>query len=385
MTLASPLGLRSGDKVRYAFVALGDITQEAMLPGVAHTGNSEVVALVTGDPEKARGVGARYGIADTYGYEQFGELIGSGKIDAIYLATPNWRHAEFAIPALKAGIHVLVEKPLEISTERCRQIVEVARTTPAKLMVAYRLHFEPATLATIDLIRSGELGELLTLTSTFTQMLSPENHRARNGVEAGPVFDMGPYTVNAARAVFGDEPSTVVSAVGVRHPEAGLGDFDDTVAVTLRFPGDRLAQFVLSYWGNTLDTYAVVGTQGSVEVNPGYMYGKPLARTVTLGESKSHESFENTDHFGGELKYFSSCILNDEDPEPDAEEGYADVRVLEGIVRALKTGTPVELEPFARTKRIDTRAQRRTLRAQAAPDLLNVSNPGKGKEKVPKN
>ena len=385
MSLASALGLTSDKRIRYAFVALGDITQEAMLPGVRHTGNSEVVAFVTGDPEKARGVGEQYGVTDSYGYEQFGELLASGKIDAIYLATPNWRHAEFAIPALKAGIHVLVEKPLEVSTEKCREILEAAKTSSAKLMVAYRLHFEPATLATIDLIRSGKLGELLTFNSTFTQMVSPENHRARHGVEAGPIFDMGPYPVNAARYVFGAEPIEVVSAVGVRHPEAGLGDFDDTVAVTLRFPGNRLAQFVISYWGNTLDTYAVVGTKGSVEVNPGYMYGKPLAHTVTLGEAKSHESFKNTDHFGGELKYFSDCILNGKDPEPDAEEGYADVRVLEGIVHAIETGGPVKLEPFTRAKRIDTEAQRETLRAQKAPELVNTSNPGKGKEKVPKN
>ena len=385
MSIASALGLTSGKKVRYAFVALGDITQEAMLPGVEHTGNSEVVAFVTGDPEKARGVGKQYGVTDTYGYEQFGELLASGKIDAIYLATPNWRHAEFAIPALKAGIHVLVEKPLEISTAKCREILEVAKSSSAKLMVAYRLHFEPATLATIDLIRSGKLGELLTFSATFTQMVSPENHRATSGVEAGPIFDMGPYPVNAARYVFGAEPTEVVSAIGVRHPEAGLGDFDDTVAVTLRFPGNRLAQFVLSYYGNTLDTYAVVGTKGSAEVNPGFMYGKPLEHTVTLGESKSHESFKNTDHFGGELHYFSDCILNDKDPEPDGEEGYADVRVLEGIVQALKENGPVKLEPFERTKRIDTVAQRETLKARKSPDLVNTSNPGKGKEKVPVN
>jgi predicted dehydrogenase len=385
MSIASALGLTSGKKVRYAFVALGDITQEAMLPGVKHTGNSEVVAFVTGDPEKARGVGEQYGVTDSYGYEQFGALLASGKIDAIYLATPNWRHAEFVIPALKAGIHVLVEKPLEVSTEKCRQILEAEKTSSAKLMVAYRLHFEPATLATIDLIRSGKLGELLTFTSTFTQMVSPENHRAKNGVAAGPIFDMGPYPVNAARYIFEDEPTEVVSAVGIRHPEAGLGDFDDTVAVTLRFPGNRLAQFVLSYWGNTLDTYAVVGTRGSVEMNPGFMYGKPLERTVTLGESKNHESFKNTDHFGGELHYFSDCILNGKDPEPNGEEGYADVRVLEGIVQAIKTGAAVTLEPFTRTERIDTKAQTETLRAQKSPELVNTSNPGKGKEKVPKN
>ena len=384
MSIKSILGLGSDRKIRYAFVALGDIAQEAMLPGVAHTGNSEVVAFVTGDPEKARLVGKQYGVTQSYGYEQFDEMLASGEVDAIYLATPNWRHAEFAVPALKAGIHVLVEKPLEISTEKCREILEAQKSSAARLMVAYRLHFEPATLDMIDEVRAGKLGEVILFSSTFAQMVDPEGHRAHSGMAAGPVFDMGPYPVNAARYVFGDEPTEVVSATGTRHPQAGLGDFDDTVAVTLRFPEGRLAQFVLSYYANTIDSYTVVGTKGSIQMNPGYMYGKPLEQSIAIGESKSHESFKNTDHFGGELKYFSDCILNDIDPEPDGEEGYADVRVLEGIARALETGMPQKLEPFTRSRRIDT-AYKQTLAARKSPELVNTSNPGKDKQKVPKN
>ena len=383
MSILSAIGL--GKKVRYGVVALGDITQEAMLPGVKHTGNSVVTALVTDDKEKARKVGRQYGVEHSYGYDQFQQMLESGEIDAIYLATPNWRHAEFAVPALKAGIHVLVEKPLEVSTAKARDIVEAQKASSAKLMVAYRLHFEPATLAAIERVRSGDLGELLVFNSTFTQMVSPDDHRAKSGDAAGPVLDMGPYPVNAARTMFGAEPTHVACAVGTRHPEAGLGDFDDTVAVVLRFPEGRIAQFTLSYYGNALDTYVVVGTKGSVEMNPAFMYGKALEQTVKLGEDESEKSFKNTDHFGGELKYFSDCILNDRDPEPDGEEGYADVRVLEGILRALASGEPQALEPFTRTKRIDVASQRETLAAQKSPELVHASNPGKGKEKIPQN
>ncbi|TNC07610.1 Gfo/Idh/MocA family oxidoreductase [Methylobacterium terricola] len=384
-SIAGALGLTPSRKVRYAFVGLGDIAQEAMLPGVAHTGNSEIAALVTSDPEKARALGARYGVSATYCYEQFGMMLRSGTVDALYLATPNWRHAEFAVPALRAGIHVLVEKPLEVSPAQCRAILDAARASRARLMVAYRLHFEPATLAVLDRVRSGELGEILAFTSTFSQRVSPENHRARNGVAAGPVFDMGPYPVNAARAVFGAEPTEVVSAVGSRHPDSGLGDFDDTVAATLRFPGGRLAQFVVSYVGNGLDTYTVLGTTGSVTADPAYLYGKPLELFTVLGEEQSHARFKNTDHFGGELKYFSECILEERDPEPDGEEGYADVRVLDGIVRALETGGSVTLEPFRRERRIEPRAQAQALPAVASPPLVNASNPGRGKDRVPEN
>lgn len=384
MNLKEALGI-TGEKVRYAIVGLGDIAQEAMLPGVKHTGNSEVTALVTSDPVKAQGVGKQYGVSKCYSYEQFDQLLESGAIDAIYLATPNWRHAEFIVPALQAGIHVLCEKPLEISTARCRQILEVQKASRAKLMVAYRLHFEPATLALIDKIRSGELGRVHLFSSVFAQMVDPKNHRAKSGDLAGPVLDMGPYPVNAARYVFEAEPVEVVSAIGTRHPEAGLGDFDDTVAVTLRFPENRIAQFTMSYYGNTIDSYTVVGTKGNVVMNPGYIYGKPLEQKTAIGEKKDQDSFKNTDHFGGEMKYFSDCILNNVDPEPDGEEGYADVRVLEAVLRALKSGSPQQLEPFTRSKRIDTSTQKETLRAQSAPDLVHAENPGRGKAKSAKN
>jgi predicted dehydrogenase len=385
MSILSAVGLASKNKIRYAIVGIGDIAQEAMMPGVDHTGNSEINALVTGDPEKARRVGEQYGVEDIYTYEQFDRMLTSGKVDAIYLAAPNWRHAEFVVPALKAGIHVLVEKPLEVSTEQCEAIAAAAKASTAKLMVAYRLHFEPGTLSTIDRIRSGELGEVMLFSSTFVQKVDPENHRARSGVEAGPIFDMGPYPINAARYVFEAEPAEVVSAVGVRHPDAGLGDFDDTVAVTLKFPGNRLAQFVVSYAANALETFSAIGTKGSISMQPCYTYGKSLQQTVTIGQDESSRSFKNTDHFGGEMKYFSDCILNDKHPEPDVEEGYADVRVIEGIVKALKSGAPVTLEPFVRSRRIDTTAQLETLRAVKSPDLVEVSNPAAGVDKVPKN
>lgn len=383
------LGMASEKKVRYAIVGVGDIAQEDLMPGVEHTGNSVITALVTGDPKKASELGEKYDVEATYSYEQFGEAIGSGTFDAIYLATPNWRHAEFIVPALQAGIHVLTEKPLEVSTAQCKAILEAEQASRAgngaKLMVAYRLHFEPATLSTIETIRSGKLGRVHLFTSTFSQMVDPKNHRVKNGELAGPVFDMGPYPVNAARYVFEDEP-TEVFAVGTKHSESGFPqDFFHTVAVTMRFPGERLAQWNVSYFANATNQFVASGDKGTVVLNPSYMFGVPLEQTISIGEDKSTESFKNTDHFGGELQYFSNCILNNAQPEPDGEEGFADVRVLEGVLESLRTGQVVNLPPFTRTRRIDTEAQKTMLRAVSTPDLVDASSPAKDKEKGSKN
>ena len=377
MSIASALGLTK--KVRYAVVSLGDIAQEALLPGVVHTGNSEVTAFVTGDPEKAREVGKKYGVEHCYGYDGYDRLLASGEVDAVYIASPNFRHAEFAIPALKAGIHVLCEKPLEVSVARAQEIVDAANGSTAKLMVAYRLHFEPGTLDAIRRIRAGEIGEPVMFTSCFGQMVDPANHRATNGELAGPLLDMAPYPINATRYLFGEEPIEVAAAVASRHPDRGIQGMDDTVAVTLRFPNNRLAQFTVSYVTGGIDSLIVAGTEGSIHMSPAYGYHSSIEQNRVHGARKTHQSFKHTDQFGGELRYFSDCILNGTEPEPDGEEGLADLRVIEGIWEAIRTGGPVTLPPFTRRRRIDPDEQEQRLGAPSAPEPVNASSPAKEK------
>ncbi len=383
MSLKEALGFGQDKKVRYAIVGVGSISQEAMMPGVEHTGNSVITALVTSDPTKAEELSKKYEVLHTYSYEQFSEMLQSRVVDAIYLATPNWRHAEFAVPALEAGIHVLLEKPMEISSEQCQKIIAAQEKSGAKLMVAYRLHFEPGTIDAIERVRSGELGEVHLFTSTFSQMIDPVNHRAQNGLEAGPIFDMGPYPINGVRNLFDDEPLEAF-AVGLRHPDSELGDFDDTVSVILKFPKNRLAQFTISYYGNTLDMYSVVGTKGAITANPAYMYGKPIEYVLKMNTKEKEESFKNTDHFGGEMKYFSDCILSNSNPQADGYEGWADVRVIEAIVRSLHSGKFETVAAGPVPCRIDP-DQEQTLSAVKPPEMVHASNPARGVEKNPMN
>ena len=92
-------------------------------PGVEHTGNSEVVAFVSGHEDKAAKVGEKYGVKDLYSYDEYDNLLSSGTIDAVYLATPNWDHVDLAVRTLDAGIHLLLEKPMATSVEDCERII----------------------------------------------------------------------------------------------------------------------------------------------------------------------------------------------------------------------------------------------------------------------
>jgi predicted dehydrogenase len=362
-----------GTRVRYGVVGAGWISQQAFMPGVDQTGNSQLAALVTGDEDKARVLSARYGIR-AWGYEQYDELLASGEIDAVYIALPNFMHRDYAVRALDAGLHVLLEKPMAIREADCIAIRDAAARNNRRLMIAYRLHTEPGTLAAVELMRRGAIGEIRAFSSLFSQQVTPSNHRAEHGFWSGPVADMGPYPINTARMLFGAEP-VEVSAVGVRHPHTTF-DFDDTVSVTMRFPDERLAQFTVSYFGAPVDQYRVLGTHGDLEVSPGFMFGSDFGvkhRLTIEGETSEHE-FPATDQFGSELHYFSECILDGREPEPDGDEGLADVRIIEAIRQALETGEAQKLAPFTRARRPEPE-QVVELPPVQAPELIHAAAP----------
>jgi predicted dehydrogenase len=153
--MATAKKVEQGSKVRYAVVAAGWISQTALLPGVEHTGNSEVTTIVTGHEYKAEVLAEKYpSIKHSYSYEEYDEFLRANVADAVYLATPNWDHVELAIKTLEAGLHLLLKKPMAVSVEQCQQIIKASQKTGAKLMVAYRLHFEPGTLS----IETGSRG-----------------------------------------------------------------------------------------------------------------------------------------------------------------------------------------------------------------------------------
>lgn len=360
-------------KIRYAVVAGGWISQGAFMPGVGQTSNSVMTALVTGDPVKADELAKRYNLK-SYRYEDFPALLSSGEIDAIYLATPNFRHREFAVPALEAGIHVLLEKPMATSEEDCKAIIEASKKSGAKLMIAYRLHCEPGMVEMVERIRNGDIGDPRIFTSTFAQPLDPQNHRALNGYWAGPVPDMGPYPLNAVRNLFGDEPIEV-HAVGGNTPGRDITTYD-AVSVTLRFPEERLAQFTVSYSAPNTERFQVVGSKGEIEASPCFGFGEGVAityRATIEGETQEH-AHPVVDQFGGETEYFSDCILNDRAPEMDGEEGWRDIRVLAAIERALETGQTQTLEPLP-PRQGPTQAQVRTLPLAKVPDYINTTEP----------
>ena len=365
---------RTSKRIRYAVVGLGHIAQVAVLPAFAHaTSNSELTALVSDDRTKLKELSKKYRVPYTYTYEQYDQCLRDGQVDAVYIATPNSLHCDYAVRAARASVHVLCEKPLAVTEQECRQILDAAERAKIKLMVAYRLHLEEANMRTVDLARSGKLGTLRLFSSVFTMQVRDGDIRLKKKLGGGSLYDIGVYCINAARYLFRDNP-TSVQALSVMGTGRRFKEVDEMTAALLRFPNDRLATFVCSFGAADVSAYDIVGTKGSIRVDPAYEYVGPLKQQITIdGKAKTHE-VPWRDQFAPELVYFSDCILKGRDPEPSGVEGLIDVQIVQALYRSAETGKPVTLASPEKTRWPSSKQVLRRPRVKK-PRLVKVASP----------
>lgn len=338
-------GEQAEGTIRYAVVGLGHIAQAARLPAFRHAKkNSELAALVSGDPHKLDELGERYGVEARFDYSGLRRCLRDEGIDAVYIATPNTEHLPIILEAARAGVHVLCEKPLCVTERDCFEAIRACDEAGVKLMTAYRLHFEAANLRALEIVRNGEIGDPRVFTSVFSYQVKPDNIRTDASVGGGPLHDIGIYCINAARTLFGNEPIEV-HAWESRSGDERFDETEETVTAMLRFPGDRIAHFTVSFGIATQGWLGLVGTEGSLQLNPAYEYTEGLELSVTIDEKTRHRAFAKRDQFAAELLYFSDCILEDREPEPNGWEGLADVRVINALHQSIQRGMPLRLPP----------------------------------------
>lgn len=325
------------DKVRFAVVGAGWISQEAFLPGVSTTENVSVTAIVSGSEESARRLADFHGVENVYGYDDYDEMLRRDVVDAVYIALPNSMHCDYTVRALKAGKHALVEKPLATTVEECEAMIAAAQASGAFLMTAYRLHSEPGTVAVLDLIREGAIGTPRVFSSVHAFQPGPQNHRLKAEHWGGPLPDLGVYCLNAVRHVFAAEP-VEVTALTASGEDARFSEVDETFGALLRFPGGAIAQFTATFGAAGTDVYRIIGTEGDIVLEPAFSFQAAMRLRLRRGEDVTERHFPQIDHFGAQTAYFADCILTGTPPEPDGAEGLADVAIMRALERSAAAG-----------------------------------------------
>ncbi|HEY1053118.1 MAG TPA: Gfo/Idh/MocA family oxidoreductase [Prosthecobacter sp.] len=334
----------------WAIVGLGELALNEVMPAFAGCALSKPVALVSGHPDKARKVAEYYNIEQDaiYNYDSYDKLAQDKRVDIIYIILPNSMHAEYTIRGLKAGKHVLCEKPMSVTVDEAEKMVAAAKEADKKLMVAYRLHYEPFNQRAMEICRSGQLGKIRTFASTNGQNVKPPNIRLSASLGGGPLGDVGVYSINAARYTIGEEPVEVFATAQQPHDDPRFREVPEAVAFTMRYPSGVLAHCDCSFGMAENRFYEVHGTKGSLRMQPAFSY-RGLRLHVREGDPKGGTAeaqellLEAKNHFTQEMDHFSHVVLNNENCRTPGEMGLADMRIVKALEKSIETGAPVKL------------------------------------------
>jgi predicted dehydrogenase len=328
-------------KVGYCVIGLGRIADHFMR-GVKQGSTSEITGLVSGHRDKAEKIAAEYGVpkGSIYSYEDMDRMRENKAIDAVYVALPNSMHAEYTIRSAKAGKHVLCEKPMSISVKEAEDMIAACKAANVKLMIAYRLHYEPTTLKAIKLVRDGMLGKIQAFDSANGFNIAPGEWRATKALGGGgSLLDMGVYSLNCARYLTGEEPEKFTAMVSTVDHDGRFDTVEETTAWTMRFPSGVLASCSTSYGAQMPGYYKIFGSKGWMEGTFGYDDIQLRARYSTgKGASPVHIDEINPGRdpyqFVLQAGHFTECILENKTPRTPGEEGLRDMQYIQSIYHA---------------------------------------------------
>lgn len=334
-------------RVGYAVIGLGHISQRAILPGFRLARRSKLIALVSGDPKKAKRLAMQFGASCVYTYDAFDECLRNPQVEAVYIATPNSTHLEYALRAAQAGKHVLCEKPLAITVTECWQIIDACRENSVKLMTAYRKYFEPSALAFKALIESGKLGHLKIIHTAYTYTLRPCDswHLKKSLAGGGSLVDIGIYCINTVRWMTGLEPVEAAGHSWTNDP-ARFSEVDDNMSFQLKFPGGLYLQGSSSFTAAKASFLQAHGEKGWAALDPAFAYNEERRFFGKIEEKWFEKKYKPIDEFRLEIEHFSECIQEDREPEPDGIAGMRDVAIMEAIYNAAKQNRPVAIQSF---------------------------------------
>lgn len=334
-------------RIGYALVGLGSYAAR-IAAQFAHCTHSRIAALVSGDRAKALEWARRYDVPERaiHDYASFDRIADDPDIDAVYVLLPVSMHAEYTIRAAKAGKHVMCEKPMAVSSAECEAMIAACKRAGRKLMIGYRSRFEPHNREAIRLARSGALGRIRYFRSEHGFVArEPDAWRMKKAMSGGgSLMDIGIYALNAARYLTGEEPAAVSAFESTDRRDPRFREVEDMIAWTMEFPSGALAGCQTMYSANQNRIF-LAGDEGRLEMEPATQYEGN--RLWTGGGGRDREVTPppgpRPTQFAGQIDHFSDCILTGATPIVPGEEGLRDIRLIEAIYRAARTGQRVSV------------------------------------------
>ena len=333
-----------GPVLRVAIMGLGSYGTR-VADAMKDCKKAKLVGVISGTPSKIKDWQAKYSIPEKncYNYQNFDAIKNNPDIDAVYVITPNALHREQVIRVAKAGKHAISEKPMALNAKEGQEMIDACKKANVKLLVGYRMHFEPKTLEIIRMRKEGEFGKIM-----FFQGLcgfrigDPTQWRLNKKLAGGgSMMDIGIYAINGARYMIGEEPNWVTA----QETKTDLVKFkegvDETIQFQFGFPSGAVASCLSTYNMNYLDRFFLSAEKGFADLLPSTGYGPIKGRT-----NKGELMHPHVTHQTVQMEEMSDIILQGKQPivPVDGEEALKDLKIIDAIYEAIKKGKKIDLK-----------------------------------------
>ena len=315
--------------IRFGLIGAGDISRKRVAPALGSLKNVEFVSVGRSKAELAESFAKEFGARKWFA--DWHELIADDEIDAVYLATPVYMHAEQTIAAAEAGKHVLCEKPMALSFEDCDKMIAACRANNVKLCIAYYRRFYPAVLRVKQIIAAGEIGKVSFAQINAFEYFDPSpDHPRRWFVEkdksgGGPMIDFGCHRIEIFANLFG----TVRRLESIISNDVFGRQVEDTASAIFQFDSGVCSALTVTHaTTDAQDTLDIYGTAGSIHI-PVLNLGVMRIKTSDGERTESHPP--NPNFHEPLIADFVDAVINGREPAVDGEAGRYVSKLIEAI------------------------------------------------------
>ncbi len=317
-------------KLRWAILGCARISRRGLIPGIQQSHSGTLDLLASRREEAAKEWAAEFGIPRTVASYEL--AIADPAIDCVYIPLANEEHAPFVKLAADAGKHILCEKPLALNAREAREMVDYCQSKGVILMEAFMWRHQPRTLAVLESVQSGQIGDLRLVRSSFSFPIDMTDWRLDPARGGGSLWDVGCYGMSTVRLFAGAEPSEILGRA--RFSKTGV---DLSLTASMKFPNGVLGAIDCSFEQPFRCIYEIVGTTGRIEVPSAYLPPEvPLARFYDAdGKLVEEKTYSGRNQYACMVDAFAACVHAGQLSMP-SEDGLDQMIALDRVLAACK-------------------------------------------------
>ena len=332
-------------KLNWGILGCASIAKRAFIPAIIESKLGVPYGIASREMKRTLAFQKEFKIPKAY--PDYQSLLDDPAIDVVYIPLANHLHCEWTCKAAKAGKHILVDKPIALNLSELKKMITATDRQELHLVEGFMYRFHPQIEKVLNLIQEGTIGETRTFKSSFTFMYPPVagHFHWTPKMGGGALYDVGCYTINSARLIFGTEP-VLVYAKAHLHPKYKV---DASTSVILEFPGGKTALVDCSFESQFQSYFEVVGTDGKIIVPRAFSQKQFDVPVIVVKEDDVKTiTIRRANHYARMIDDLNLSILSGKTPRYPADDAYYNMRVIDAVFKSIKTGKAVKLPSLER-------------------------------------